>query len=173
MGREQDLEKRVAALERELAALRTRTGRIVRKQASWGIGSLPFYSIAVGGDPARGEWRGHATGVIAVGDVASGLVAIGGWARGVVAVGGLATGLVSFGGAALGVLLAIGGLAIGGLAAGGGALGGAAVGGGAVGYYACGAGAFGTHVVDAHRRDPAAEAFFLHYGLAGICPPRR
>jgi hypothetical protein len=173
MESREQLERRVADLEKQVAALK-RGGlspvRGVRKRASWGIGDIPFYDIAVGPDLERGELRGHAKGVIAIGDFATGVLALGGLARGVIAFGGLAAGLVSFGGLSIGLLGAIGGLAIGGLALGGAAVGGAAIGGGAAGYYACGGGAVGTHVVDATRRDPAAEEFFRQYGLARLCP---
>jgi hypothetical protein len=174
-GRE-DLEKRVAELERQLAALQAAGPagmpyRGVRKRASWGIGGLPFYHIALGSDFSRGELRGHAKGVIAIGDLATGFLAIGGLARGVVAIGGLAAGAVSIGGLSLGVLLALGGLAIGGVAFGGGALGGVAVGGGAVGYYACGGGTAGAHVQAPSRRDPEAVEFFRRFGLEGLCTP--
>ena len=124
MTETEDLQRRVEALERELAAVKTGRHRSVRKRATWGLGDIPFYDVAMGPDPARGEWRGHAKGIVAVGDIATGVVAVGGWARGVVAVGGLATGLVSLGGLAIGALLALGGGAIGGLAVGGGAVGG-------------------------------------------------
>lgn len=174
MERRDDLEKRVAELERKLAALMGAQGvavRSIRKRASWGVGDLPFYDIAIGPDMARGEVRGHAKGVLALGDVATGVLAIGGLSRGVVAVGGLAAGLLSIGGLSVGLLGAIGGLAIGGLAFGGGALGGVAVGGGVAGYYACGGGATGKYVIDARRRDPEAEEFFRQAGLAGLCRP--
>lgn len=167
-----DLEKRVAALEQELAA--TKGGRFpmrgIRKRADWSIGDLPFYDIALGPDLARGEFRGHAKGVIAIGDLATGVVALGGLARGVFAFGGLAAGLFSLGGLSVGLLSAIGGLAIGGLALGGAAIGGVAVGGGAAGHYACGGGAVGTHVVSAIRRDPEAMQFFREHAFAGLCP---
>jgi hypothetical protein len=163
------LEKRVADLERQLAALSPVRG--VRKRASWGLGDIPFYDIALGPDLARGELRGHAKGIIAVGDFATGVLALGGLSRGVVAIGGLAAGLVSLGGLSLGVIAAVGGLAIGGLALGGGAVGGVAVGGGAVGYYACGGGAAGKHVVDAMHRDPAALEYFREAGLERLCLP--
>lgn len=107
--------------------------------------------IALGPDVARGEQRGHARAVIAVGDMATGIVALGGFARGVFAVGGLA-------------------VAIGSVAVGGGAIGGAAIGGGAAGYYACGGGAAGRYVVNATRRDPEALELFRRYGLDGVCP---
>jgi hypothetical protein len=171
MRRQEELEERVDRLEKELAALRAPGVRSVRRRASWGIGNLPMWEVAVGPDPAKGEGRGHARAVLAVGDIATGFVAVGGWARGVVALGGLATGLLSLGGLSLGVLVAVGGLAIGTLALGGGAVGKVAVGGGAVGEYACGGGAAGTHVVSAARRDPEAEAFFREKGLGGLCPP--
>jgi hypothetical protein len=170
-----DLEKRVAELEKEVTALRGQ-GRIlvrgIRRKASWGIGDLPFYDIALGPDPDRGEWRGHAKGIIAIGDMATGVLAMGGLARGIFALGGLAVGGVSLGGLSIGALVAIGGLAIGSAALGGGAVGGVALGGGAVGYYACGGQAFGPHPVDPTRRDPEAEAFFLRYGLATFCRGR-
>jgi hypothetical protein len=173
MGSRDELERRVEDLERELAALRGRSPRGIRRRAEWGIGDLPFYDVAVGPDLSRGEIRGHARGVFAVGDIATGFVAVGGWARGVVALGGLATGLLSVGGLSIGVLAAVGGLAIGTLAFGGGAVGKVAIGGGAVGEYACGGGAAGAHVVSAARRDPEAEAFFREHGLQAVCLPPR
>jgi len=169
----EDLRERVEELERELAAVKAGRQRCVRRRATWGLGDIPFYDIAMGGDPARGELRGHAKGIIAVGDIATGVVALGGWARGVVALGGLATGLISLGGLSIGLLLALGGGAIGGLALGGGAVGGVALGGGAAGYYACGGGAAGKYVVSATRRDPEAMEFFESYGLEGVCPPQQ
>ena len=170
------LEKRVAELERQLAAFRGGglfPARGIRKRADWGIGDIPFYDIAFGADPERGELRGHAKGIIAIGDFATGFLALGGLSRGVVAFGGLAAGLFSFGGLSIGLLSAIGGVAIGGLALGGAAVGGAAIGGGAVGYYACGGGANGTHVVDAMHHDPEAEEFFREHGLEGLCTSGR
>lgn len=175
MESREQLERRVVELEKQVAALKA-SGRVpmrgIRKRASWGIGDIPFYDIALGADPERGELRGHAKGVIAIGDLATGVLALGGIARGAFAIGGLAIGLVSVGGLSIGLLAAVGGLAIGGLALGGAAVGGVAVGGGAAGHYACGGGAVGTHVVDAVRRDPAAEEFFRQYGLAGLCRPQ-
>jgi hypothetical protein len=172
MKTREELEARVEQLEREVAALRSNPRR-VRKRATWGLGNLPIYEVAVGPDLERGEARGHAKAIVAVGDIATGFVAVGGWARGVVALGGMATGLFSFGGLSIGLLAAVGGLAIGGFAFGGGAVGGIAIGGGAVGQYACGGGAAGEHVISASRRDPEAEAFFREHGLEGICPPQR
>ena len=175
MESREQLESRVAELEKQVAALKGggRAFRGIRKRASWGLGDIPFYDIALGPDLERGEMRGHAQGIIAIGDLATGFLALGGLARGVIALGGLAAGLVSFGGLSIGVLSAVGGLAIGGLALGGAAVGGVALGGGAAGYYACGGGAVGTHVIDATRRDPEAEGFFRQHGLARLCQPGR
>jgi hypothetical protein len=175
MESREQLERRVAELEKQVSALGgggVPFARGIRKRASWGIGDIPIYDIAFGPDRERKEWRGHAKGIIAVGDFATGVLALGGLARGVIAFGGLAAGLVSFGGLSVGLLGAVGGLAIGGLALGGAAVGGIAIGGGAAGYYACGGGAVGKHVVAATHRDPRAEAFFREYGLAGVCPSR-
>jgi hypothetical protein len=65
-----------------------------------------------GPDLERGEMRGHAKGIIAIGDIATGVVALAGVARGGLAIGGLAVGLISLGGLSIGAL-ALGGLAIG------------------------------------------------------------
>jgi len=179
MRSREELEKRVSELERQLAGFQGVAGmpfRGIRKRSSAAIGDLPFYDIAVGPDPTRGEMRGHAKGVVAIGDIATGVLAIGGLARGVVALGGLAAGLFSLGGLSIGLLVAAGGLAIGSLAGGGGAVGGIAVGGGAVGYYACGGGALGHFAIDARHQDPEAEEFFRELGLSGLCgggQPRR
>lgn len=169
-----DLEKRVQDLEAEVARLRKGRGwRGVRCRSALALGDIPFVAIATGPDPEKGEMRGHARGIIAIGDLATGVVAIGGLARGVFALGGLAVGAITFGGASLGVLLAVGGLAIGGVAFGGGAVGGVAIGGGALGHYACGGGAAGNHVVRPGRTDPEAEAFFERYGLREVCQGQR
>ena len=173
--RSEDLEKRVEELEVEIAALRERTllppiG--IRRRATWSIAHLPLYEISLGSDPARRQLRGHARGIIAIGDVASGVLAIGGYARGVIAIGGLATGLVSFGGLSVGLLSAFGGLAIGSLAFGGAAFGGIAAGGSAAGYYACGAASAGVHTVSTSEGAPEAGAFFRRLGLGALCDAR-
>ena len=168
-GREQ-LEKRVAELEKQLAAARGAAGvRGIRRRASFSFGGLPLYDIAVGPDLERGESRGHAKGIVAIGDIATGVLALGGLARGAIAVGGLAVGLFSFGGLSIGALAAAGGLAIGGVALGGAAVGGVAIGGGAAGYYACGGAAAGEHAVSAARHDAEAVEFFREYGLEQLC----
>lgn len=173
--RSDDLEKRVAELEAEISALRERTllpPLGIRKRATWSIAHMPLYEISLGSDPGRRQLRGHARGIIAIGDVASGVIAIGGYARGIVAIGGLAAGIVSFGGLSVGLLGAIGGLAIGGLALGGASVGGVAVGGSSVGYYSCGAAAAGAHVASAAEHSPDAGALFRQLGLGNICDPQ-
>jgi len=170
----EELERRVAELERRVRDAVGTPGprfRGIRKRASWGIGDLPWYDIARGSDPDKDEWRGHARGVIAIGDFATGFLAVGGLSRGVFAFGGLAAGLVTFGGLSVGLLGAVGGLAIGALAMGGGAVGGVAVGGAAAGYYACGGAAVGEHATGGLRRDTEAEIFFAEHGLP--CGPTR
>ena len=157
----EDLETRVRELEEEVRLLRGRRPGCFRYRSAAAIGNVPLVSIALGPDLEKGEWRGHARGVIAIGGLATGGICL----------GGVSLGLASFGGLALGVLLAVGGLAVGGTAVGGAAAGRIAVGGGAAGEYACGGGAFGTHVVSPTRRDPEAEAFFRERGLDWLCPP--
>lgn len=171
MQSREQLQQRVAELEKQVAALTAGGGRMrgIRQRAAWEIAGLPFYDIALGPDPSRGENRGHAKGFIAIGDMASGVFALGGLARGVVALGGLSIGLFSFGGLSIGALFAAGGLAIGGVALGGAALGGVAIGGGAAGYYACGGGAVGEHTISAMHRDAEAVEFFRERGLEDFC----
>jgi hypothetical protein len=174
MRTREELERRVRELEAELAHARSFAGRRgLRYRSAFEFGGLPLLSVASGPDPARREVRGHALGIIAVGDIATGVVALGGIARGAVAVGGLCVGLITLGGLSVGALVAMGGLAIGTVAVGGGAAGWTSVGGGAVGTYACGGGAAGEYVVDAIRRDPEAVAHFSRLGLGFACPPGR
>ena len=170
------LKQRIAALEQEVAILKKRSYpyRGIRKRSDRSYWGLPLYHIALGPDPEKGELRGHARGIIAIGDIATGGLAVGGIARGVVAFGGLALGLVlGFGGLSTG-LLAIGGLAVGGIAIGGGAVGGIAVGGGAVGYYAVGGGAAGAHVISGMAQDPEAVQVLSEWlpGLRELLSPR-
>src|SRR5260370_19851519 len=135
----------------------------IRRESARKFCGLPLWAVAIGPDWERGEMRGHARGIFALGDMATGWFAFGGLARGLFAFGGLAIGLFAFGGVAIGVLIAVGGAAIGGLALGGGAVGGIAIGGGACGYYALGGGAIGVHTVSAIHQDPAAPDFFRQY----------
>ena len=146
--------------------------RSVRRRSSYEFLGLPLYDIAVGPDLAHGQIRGHARGVLAIGDLATGIIAIGGFARGIVAIGGLAFGVVALGGLAVGAL-AFGGAAIGLVALGGGAVGVVAMGGGAVGYYAAGGGAVGEHVISPMTRDPEAVRFFAELGFPDFARPRR
>lgn len=134
--------------------------RGVRRQSARKVFGLPLWAIALGPDPDRGELRGHARGIVAIGDIATGWLAVGGLARGLLAIGGCAVGVVALGGCALGGLAAMGGLAIGALAVGGGAVGLVAVGGGACGYYAMGSGAIGAHIVSVSHQDPEALDYF-------------
>jgi hypothetical protein len=135
---EGDLRDEVTALRAEVDQLKHQLRRSgVRRRSSTIIMGLPLYEIAKGPDPDRGESRGHARAVFAIGDKATGIVAIGGIARGVVAIGGGAIGIVSVGGGAIGGL-AVGGAALGLIAIGGMAIGLIAAGGGAIGYYAYG-----------------------------------
>jgi hypothetical protein len=172
------LRQKVETLEEEVARLKRGTiRRGIRKRSRRSIWGLPLYEIALGPDPDRQEVRGHARGVLAIGDIATGFVALGGVARGGIAVGGVAIGGLCLGGVALGLIAAIGGLAVGSVAVGGmsiglvalggGAVGLVAVGGGAFGYYACGGGAYGEHVLDAVHHDPEAVRFFSKW-LPGL-----
>lgn len=144
----------------QLSGLRVRG---VRRQSTRQLFGLPLWAIACGPDWERGEARGHARGIFALGDIATGWFACGGFARGIFAVGGLAIGLFALGGGAFGLLVAVGGSAVGGLAFGGGAVGGIAIGGGACGYYAIGGGAVGAHTISGLHQDPAAADFFQQY----------
>lgn len=132
----------------------------VRKESRTLLFGWPLWSVAIGPDPKTGELRGHAMGIIAVGDFARGVIAIGGIARGVFALGGIAFGVFAFGGLSLGLLVACGGLALGLFALGGLAVGGVAVGGAAIGYYACGGLALGKFVISATAKDPQAVQLF-------------
>jgi hypothetical protein len=143
----------------------------IRRRSSYEYLGMPLWCIAIGPDPARGEVRGHAKGVVAIGDMATGIVALGGLARGFLAVGGLALGIVAVGGLSLGGL-ALGGLAIGVAALGGGAVGWIAVGGAAVGFYAAGGVAWGAYVVSALERSPEAVEFFTQWDALRSLLPR-
>src|SRR6266516_1144487 len=111
----------------------------IRRQSSRIVCGLPLWAIAIGPDLERGEMRGHARGIFALGDMATGWFAFGGLARGFFAFGGLAIGLFAFGGS------------------------GVAIGGGACGYYAFGGGAVGVHTVSPLHQDPAALDFFRQH----------
>ena len=93
--------------------------RSIRRQSRQNLFGIPLYDIAFGPDLEAGELRGHAKGIVAIGDVATGVLAFGGIATGGIAVGGLAFGLLSVGGCAVGLLGVVGGVALGGFAIGG------------------------------------------------------
>jgi hypothetical protein len=154
----ESLREQIRDLEHKLE-IAMRSGRI-RRRSSRTVCGIPLWEVALGPDLERGESRGHAHAIVAIGDLATGVVALGGAARGVLAVGGLAVGVFSFGGCSIGLLLALGGAALGTVALGGGAVGIIAIGGGAVGYYACGGGALGKYVLDATTRSPEAVELF-------------
>ena len=111
----------------------------IRYRSAQTLFGRPLVAVAFGPDLVKRERRGHARGIIAIGDVATGWVAVGAMARGFLAVGGLAFGGIAFGGLAVGVI-AVGGLAIGTMAFGGIAI--------------------GEHVVSAAQQDPVALEFF-------------
>ena len=131
----------------------------------------PVIDVALG--PKDGQMRGHAKGIIAIGDIATGGVALGGVARGVVAIGGISLGVFAFGGLAVGIIAATAGVAVGGMAAGGGAIGYLANGGGSIGVMAQGGGALGLYTRDARTRpgDPAAALFDQFSWFFGGWPP--
>lgn len=146
-----DLRARVAALEKKLAVLEqvatpatpgtfvSPYARGVRRRSQAELFGIPLWEIATGPDLARGEQRGHAKAIFAIGDIATGLFALGGIARGGFCLGGVAMGLVTFGGCSLGLLAALGGCAIGlGLSVGGLAVGYIAIGGAAIGIFSLG-----------------------------------
>jgi hypothetical protein len=110
------IDKRAKSLERLVKTVERNSIRIRSRQQVFG---LPLYDIAFGPDLEKGELRGHAKGIFAMGDTATGAIALGGVASGGIAIGGLAFGVLSIGGVALGLLGALGGVALGGLAMGG------------------------------------------------------
>lgn len=158
-----NLRQKMDAIQEDVAAIRRATAaRGVRKRSNTCLFGLPLYDIALGPDPETGEMRGHARGIVAIGDFATGVLALGGIARGGFAVGGIAVGLVCFGGLGAGGL-AIAGVVLGLIAIGGLAVGGVALGGVALGYYACGGAAFGKYVVGGIAQDPEAVRFFSQW----------
>jgi hypothetical protein len=147
----------------ELSPQASMPGRVpIRYKSSATFLEMPLLAIAVGPDAANGEIRGHARGVIAIGDIATGVVALGGVARGIIALGGLAIGGIALGGLGAG-LFAFGGLALGYVAMGGAAIGYVAAGGLAIGYYAAGGAAIGKYVIGPLHRDPEAVEFFSSF----------
>lgn len=128
--------------------------RTIRYTSSLCLGKWPLLAIAQGPDASRNETRGHAQGIVALGDTATGVIAIGGLARGVIAVGGVAVGLITVAGVGFGAFV-IAGVA----------LAQTAFGGVAIGQYAKGGAAVGQHVVSAKRVDESAAIWFRRLGL--------
>ena len=148
-------------------------GRRYRSEAT--LFGWPVLAISTG--PAPGEKRGHARGIIAIGDRATGLLAIGGQARGIVALGGVAIGVCSFGGLSIGLLTSMGGLAIGAVVWGGVAIGLVVSGGIAIGWLAAGGVAIAQYAagglpIGPHTNDSATIAmlgrFAWFYGPSGV-----
>lgn len=152
-----ELRDRVAMVEQKLTGLEEAARltaaaravparfRSVRMRSKSELLGIPLWEVAMGPDFLRGERRGHAKAIFAIGDIATGLVALGGVARGGVCLGGVAMGLVTVGGLSFGFLAAVGGCAVGlGLSVGGLAVGAVAVGGLAVGLLALGGNAVGV-----------------------------
>lgn len=128
--------------------------KTVRYQSTWRLCGYPLLAIAQGADLARQEARGHAKGVIAIGDMATGVLAVGGVARGVIAIGGVGVGLITIAGVGFGALV-IGGVAFAQTA----------FGGVAIGHYAKGGVSIGSHVVSNKRVDHSAAVWFGRLGL--------
>jgi len=90
--------------------LRGRPGK--RAASSTMIMGMPLWSIAFGPDLEKGETRGHAHGIFALGEVATGVVAVGAVAAGVFAIAPVSIGVIAIGGVALGGV-AMGGVSVG------------------------------------------------------------
>ena len=100
---------KIKELKQEIHGLReAMSSKGIRYRSKWSLFGCPLLSIAFGSAPEKNEARGHALGIIAIGDFATGCLAIGGLARGIFALGGGAIGLVALGGGAIG-FLALGG----------------------------------------------------------------
>lgn len=85
----EQLRASVELLREELNhAKRRRVQRTVRYQSTTSVLGMPLISVALGPDEQSGAARGHAKGIIAVGDIASGVLALGGISSGVIAIGG-------------------------------------------------------------------------------------
>ena len=164
MDREKDLRDRVAALEQQVATLKAWPQRRgIRKRSDRVLWGLPLYEIAVGPDPERGEVRGHARAIIAIGDIATGVFRTGRfcprtrcrWRRS----GGCDVPWWGFNWRSVGYRW-FGNRSIG---RGGVAVGVIAVGGVALGYYACGGAALGKYIVSGLQQDPEAILFFSQW----------
>jgi len=79
----------------------------IRAASSMMIMGMPLWSVAFGPDFEKGELRGHAHGIFALGEIATGVVAVGAVAVGVftlapISIGVFAVGAVAMGGVAMG-----------------------------------------------------------------------
>ncbi len=158
-----------------------KAAKTVRMRSEKTLFGLPLLDIASGPDPDRGEERGTAHGIIAIGDEARGWLAMGGKARGVIAMGGQARGLLAMGGRARGLIamggqpagvLAMGGAPVGLVAMGGVAVGAIAVGGLALGVLAAGGRAAGLiHLESVKRKQPGLIRSILQ-GRRRVSEPR-
>ncbi len=128
--------------------------RSIRYTSQAKLFGLPLLAIAQGPEHSRDEQRGHARGIIAIGDVATGFIAIGGIARGFIAVGGVGFGLFTVAGVGVGALV-IAGVAVAQTA----------FGGVAVGQYAKGGVAVGVRVICSKRVDQEAVEWFSRLKL--------
>ena len=166
LGDREELERRVARLEAELAAAgggsAARWGREYKSATTvWGV---PLLHVANGFDATTGrplvaKATAGRQGIIAIGNVAVGVVALGGAAFGGIAVGGFSLGVVAIGGVAIGLGLALGGLAVGLVAVGGMAVGAVAFGGGVLGWWGLGGGGFTAHPLSDLASNPACPDF--------------
>lgn len=93
-----------------------------RAASSTMIMGMPLWSVAFGPDFEKGELRGHAHGIFALGEIATGIVAVGAVAVGVftlapISIGVVALGAVAMGGVAMGAvsigILSFGAVALG------------------------------------------------------------
>ncbi len=148
------LRQKVGELEQQVDQLQGQNPRAkvrsIRKRSETNIMGFPLYDIAMGPDFTKGELRGSACGIIAIGDIATGIFALGGIARGVFVIGGIALGLFSVGGVSIGVLASLGGVSVGAVA----------IGGVAVGIYALGGAGIGSYLITSYQQDIEAVKFF-------------
>ncbi len=87
-----------------------RPGR--RASSSTMIMGMPLWSVAFGPDLEKGELRGHAHGIFALGEIATGVVAVGAVAVGIFALAPISIGVIALGGVAMGGVT-VGGVSIG------------------------------------------------------------
>ena len=83
-----------------------------RAVSSTMIMGMPLWSVAFGPDLEKGELRGHAHGIFALGEIATGVIAVGAVAMGVFTLAPISIGVVALGAVALGGVT-MGGVSIG------------------------------------------------------------